>query len=148
MSWHLTRNSSSSKYVCYCDIHWWWAAVHFIYILLHLQGMLMLVVVVLTVLVVAVVVLVLVVGAGVLVTVVTWYILVDIDTRHKYCGSHWKGMHLNYLSLHNCVLLFWRLLFLGLMIYLQITWSNNNNDNNNGFIWHNCDETCDSDGVF
>jgi len=68
--------------------------------------MLMLVVVVLTVLVVAVVVLVLVVGAGVLVTVVTWYILLDIDTRHKYCGSLWKGMCLNCLSLHNCVLLF------------------------------------------
>ena len=41
-------------------------------------------VVVLMVLVVAVVVLVLVVGAVVLVTAVTWYILLDIRTRHKY----------------------------------------------------------------
>jgi len=72
----------------------------------HLQGMLVLVVVVLMELVVAMVVLVLVVGAVVLVTAVTWYILLDIGTKHKYCGSHWKGIHLNYLSLCTFVLLF------------------------------------------
>ena len=42
--------------------------------------------------------LMLVVWAVLMVIVVTWYILLDSGTRHKYCGSHWKRMLLNYLT--------------------------------------------------
>jgi hypothetical protein len=57
----------------------------------------------------------------VLVTVVTWYVLLDIGTRRKYCGSHWNYLELSVFT-YLCVTFLKTVLFPGLlMIYVQIT---------------------------